>query len=205
MLPHPSSSAPPTPPACSPQDMSLVRLLLASLWDHGVGPCWALPAKHDHCGGSSPSPPCSAHRAQQPQPPRCHRPCCAGKAIAPLQLCLLFVLQYGKHLAMSYSSSETGWLQVACIKQRKFTRSCPQMVSSLNCKESNFFLGTAGIWWRLKLHSGWAAEQVFPSFASWVANSFRAKYDFSFKIWRIIIISLKPGVSEYVKTITAFQ
>lgn len=116
--------------------------------------------------------PCTT--AQHPHLPCCNGPCCAGKAIAPVQLRLVFVLQYCKHLAMSYSSSETDWLQVTCIKWRKFTRSCPQMISSLNSKETHFFLSTAGIWWLLELHSGWAAEQVFPSFASWVAYSIRA-------------------------------
>lgn len=143
--------------------------------------------------------------AQCPHLPCCNRSCCAGKAIVLLQLRLVFVLQYCKHLAMSYSSSETGWLQVTRIKWSKFTRSCPQMISSLNSKESHFFLSTAGIWWLLELHSGWAAEPVFPSFAGWIANSICAKYNFGFKIWRIFFICLKSRVSEYMKTIADFK
>lgn len=79
------------------------------------------------------------------------------------------------------------------------------MISSLNSKESNFFLSTAGIWWLLELHSGWVAEQVFPSFAHWVANSSCANYDFGFKIGTIFFIRLKSGVSEYTKTIVDFK
>lgn len=173
-------------------------LLCTGCWTAGLSHLWgcslpsfgtaawgrgAAPDKRENCR-MSPRPPSSVLPAQRPHLPRCNRPCCAGKAIALVQLRLVFVLQYCKHLAMSYSSSETGWLQVTCIKWSKFTRSCPQMISSLNSKESNFFLSTAGIWWLLELHSGWAARQVFPSFPSWATNSIHAKHDFGFKICR---------------------
>ena len=187
--------------ACSPQDVrtaGLSHLWGCSLPSFGTV-VWGLagqPQLSMSTATSAQGLPALCTTAQHPHLPCCNRPCCAGKAIALVQLRLVFVLQYCKHLAMSYSSSETGQLQVTCIKWSKFTRSCPQMISSLNSKESNFFLSTAGIWWLLELHSSWAAEQVFPSFASWVANSIRAKYDFSFKIWRIFFVSLRSRVSE---------
>lgn len=75
-----------------------------------------------------------------------------------------------QHFAVSYSSSEPTQPWVAHHRWSKSTRSCPQRISSLNSKESHFFLSTA--WWLLELCSGWEQSKHFPAFLVGVQTAF---------------------------------